>query len=205
MRLRRKPEARAFLEAHPEYVMTGPVTDEHELYVEVGMGKGSFIIEMARRNPQYHYIGIEKYDTVLYTALKKILNAAPLDNVKIMTADARDVAMIFAPHSVAGLYLNFSDPWPKRRHYKRRLTYRDYLQQYEQILKPGAKIVMKTDNRTLFEFTLMEMAAYPMDLQDICLDLHHDERGADNIMTEYEEKFGMDHPVYRVIASYKKE
>lgn len=213
MRLRRKPEAEAFLNSHPEYV----IPKDHQqagqfhmlfekkqpLRIEIGMGKGDFIIEMAKRNPEINFIGIEKYDSVLYAALKKLLlQPQRIPNLRIMQADAIDLKEIFCPQEVDRIYLNFSDPWPKKKHYKRRLTYRDFLSVYQHILIPNGYLELKTDNRILFEYSLVSMNQYPMHFESVCLDLHHSEFAEENIMTEYERKFSPNGPIYRLIAHF---
>lgn len=212
MRLRRKPEALAFLESHPEYVISQPeqqygkihtlFSQEQPLHIEIGMGKGAFMIGMAKAHPDINFVGIEKYDTVLYVALKKILAEESLPNLKVIRADAISLKEIFSPGEVDRIYLNFSDPWPKTRHYKRRLTYKDYLSIYQHILVEGGYLEQKTDNRILFESSILSMNAYPMHFVSICLDLHHSDQQEGNIMTEYEEKFSPNGPIYRLIAHF---
>lgn len=212
MRLRRKPEALAFLESHPEYVINQPeqqygkihtlFTKEQPLHIEIGMGKGAFMIGMAKAHPEINFVGIEKYDTVLYVALKKILAEEKLPNLKLIRADAISLKEIFSEGEVDRIYLNFSDPWPKTRHYKRRLTYKDYLSIYQHILVEGGYLEQKTDNRILFESSILSMNAYPMHFESICLDLHHSDQQEGNIMTEYEEKFSPNGPIYRLIAHF---
>lgn len=213
MRLRRKPEAEAFLNSHPEYVIPKDhqqagqfhmlFENKQPLRIEIGMGKGDFIIEMAKRNPEINFIGIEKYDSVLYAALKKLLlQPQRIPNLRIMQADAIDLKEIFCPQEVDRIYLNFSDPWPKKKHYKRRLTYRDFLSVYQHILIPNGYLELKTDNRILFEFSLVSMNQYPMHFESVCLDLHHSEFAEENIMTEYERKFSPNGPIYRLIAHF---
>lgn len=212
MRLRRKPEAADFLNAHPEYVIS--VTEENKpvmseqfaknqpLHIEIGMGKGDFIIGMAKKYPNINFIGIEKYDSVLYVALKKVLEEEYISNLRLLRADAIHLKEMFKAGEVEKIYLNFSDPWPKSRHYKRRLTYKDYLDIYHYVLVEHGVIEQKTDNRTLFEFSLMSLHQYPMHFDRICLDLHHSEFFEDNVMTEYERKFSPNGPIYQLIAHF---
>lgn len=212
MRLRRKPEAEDFLKSHPEYVISdaesyrGKMNSLFEknqpLYIEIGMGKGDFIIEMAKKHPDINFIGIEKYDSVLYVALKKVLEQEFISNLRLLRADAISLKDIFDKHEVSRVFLNFSDPWPKKRHYKRRLTYKAYLAIYEHILIENGYLEFKTDNRTLFEFSLVSMNQYPMVFENVCLDLHHSEYAVENIMTEYERKFSPNGPIYRLIAHF---
>lgn len=213
MRLRRKPEAADFLNAHEEYVIINPCEWQNKmqekfekkqpLHIEIGMGKGDFMIGMAKKYPDINFIGIEKYDSVLYVALKKVLEEEYLPNLRLMRADAIDLKDIFGEGEVERIYLNFSDPWPKSRHYKRRLTYKDYLAIYQHILVDKGVIEQKTDNRILFEFSLVSMNQYPMDFERVSLDLHHSEYFEDNIMTEYERKFSPNGPIYQLIARFK--
>lgn len=213
MRLRKKPEATDFLNAHPEYVIIQPsewknkmqkqFDKKQPLHIEIGMGKGDFMIGMAKKYPNINFIGIEKYDSVLYVALKKILEEEYISNLRLIRADAIDLKDIFAEGEVERIYLNFSDPWPKTRHYKRRLVYKEYLAIYEHILVKQGVIEQKTDNRILFEFSLMSMNQYPMDFERVSLDLHHSEYAEGNIMTEYERKFSVNGPIYQLVARFK--
>lgn len=215
MRLRNRPEAEAFLHEHPEYVILEPKKHKGKfadlfsvvqpIRIEIGMGKGDFMIGMARKYPEINFIGIEKYDSVLYVALKKILKEEPIPNLKVMCWDATNIQEVFDEGEVDRLYLNFSDPWPKKRHYKRRLTYRDFLRQYQHILKDQGTIEFKTDNRTLFEFSLLEMNSFPMIFDDLSLDLHRSSQMNDNVMTEYERKFSPNGPIYRLEAHFKSK
>jgi len=213
MRLRKKPEATDFLNAHLEYVIIQPsewkskmqeqFDKKQPLHIEIGMGKGDFMIGMAKKYPNINFIGIEKYDSVLYVALKKILEEEYISNLRLIRADAIDLKDIFAEGEVERIYLNFSDPWPKTRHYKRRLVYKEYLAIYEHILVKQGVIEQKTDNRILFEFSLMSMNQYPMDFERVSLDLHHSEYAEGNIMTEYERKFSVNGPIYQLVARFK--
>ena len=178
---------------------------EAPLYIEVGMGKGRFIMEMAQKNPAICFVGIEMYDSVLLRALQKKQEleetGVPLSNLKFIRVDARLLPEIFAENEVDRIYLNFSDPWPKARHDKRRLTSRVFLQRYSQILKPEGRVEFKTDNRTLFDFSLEEAEAAGWTIEQKSFDLHHDpEMCRDNIMTEYEEKFSSEgNPICKMI------
>ena len=175
--------------------------NEKPLYIEIGMGKGQFIIEMARRNPDKNFIGIEKYSSVLVRALEKCEEDAP-ENLRFIRMDAEEILEVFDTDEVAGIYLNFSDPWPKDRHAKRRLTYRDFWARYKVILKPEGQVVFKTDNRPLFDFSLEEVEIAGWTLENVTFDLHHSEYMEGNVMTEYEEKFSsMGNPIFKLIAS----
>ncbi len=172
------------------------------LFIEVGMGKGKFILEMARRYPRHNFVGIEMYDSVLLRALQRRETMEELDNVWFLRMDARELPEVFAPGEADGVYLNFSDPWPKDRHAKRRLTSRQFLDRYLQILKPGGRVQFKTDNKPLFAFSLEELAERGWRTEYCTEDLHGDpEKMVDNVMTEYEEKFSaMGNPICMYIA-----
>lgn len=198
MRLRKQQGVKEKLSQYPETVILleepeiVPWDDLFEkkqpIKLEIGTGKGNFIIEMARRNPSINYIGMELRDQVLLKAVKKALEY-DLKNLKFLVADANNIEQLFSTESVDGIYLNFSDPWPKKRHYKRRLTYRGFIEKYNMILQSDSWVVFKTDNVTLFQFTLNELAAVGLPMKRITLDLHNDVEFDENIMTEYEEKF----------------
>lgn len=153
----------------------------------MGTGKGQFITEMARANPMINYIGIELYDSVIITALERLIEA-DLPNLRLLNVNAVDLPKYFAKNDVDQVYLNFSDPWPKYRHRKRRLTYKDFLKLYEDIMVDGGEIHFKTDNQGLFEHSLISFSEYGLLLKYISLDLHKSDYEG-NIMTEYEEKF----------------
>ena len=162
--------------------------NNNPIRVEIGMGKGTFIMELARRNPDINYVGIEKYSSVLLRAVQK-QEAAPLANVRFIRMEAENIADVFAPDEVDRIYLNFSDPWPKERHAKRRLTSAEFLGRYEKILKKGGLVEFKTDNVNLFEFSLEEITENWQLLAET-KDLHSDsDLNEGNIMTEYEAKF----------------
>lgn len=164
------------------------------------MGKGQFILEMARRNPDKNFIGIEKYSSVLVRALEKC-ETFEGDNLRFIRMDAEEITEVFASLEVSGIYLNFSDPWPKDRHAKRRLTYRDFWNRYSQILKPEGQVIFKTDNRPLFDFSLEEVTAAGWILDNVTYDLHHSSYAEGNVMTEYEAKFSaLGHPIHRLTA-----
>ena len=159
------------------------------LHIEIGMGKGRFIMDMAAAHPDINYLGIERYSSVLLRALQK-MEETPMPNLRFICMDAADVTEVFAKDEVSRIYLNFSDPWPKDRHAKRRLTSREFLARYEKILKKEGTVEFKTDNRGLFEFSLEEVRDSDWNLEVCTFDLHHDEELVKgNVMTEYEEKF----------------
>ena len=168
--------------------------DKRPLHIEIGMGKGQFLLELARRNPDINYIGIENYSSVLVHPVRKLEAMAqagePLRNVLLLRMNAEYLTDIFAPAEADRIYLNFSDPWPKERHAKRRLPGRVFLRRYAQVLAPGAHVEFKTDNRSLFDFALEETKEAGWTLDAFTFDLHHDPAmNQGNIMTEYEEKF----------------
>lgn len=160
---------------------------EAPLFVELGTGKGDFISQMAERFPEVNFIGIEKQQDVLIAAAKKVREMA-LGNVRLLVFDIAQLERIFAPAEVSRFFVNFCDPWPKARHAKRRLTHRSFLMCYKELLAPSGKLVLKTDNRALFDFSLEEFRDMGLLLDDICYDLHAEAR-PDNVMTEYERKF----------------
>lgn len=171
------------------------------LYVEIGMGKGKFITTLAGMHPEVHYIGVEKYASVLIRAVEKKKEREDLKNLTFLAVDAADLPEMFAPGEVDRIYLNFSDPWPKDRHAKRRLTSKEFLARYARFLKPGGELCLKTDNRALFDFSLEEAREAGWELTEVTYDLHHSPYAADNVMTEYEEKFSaLGNPICRMTA-----
>ncbi len=175
--------------------------NNHPIRIEIGMGKGKFIHEMAERNPDINYIGIEKYSSVLLRALQK-MEAAPLPNLVFIRMDAEDIEKVFDREEVDRIYLNFSDPWPKDRHAKRRLTSGEFLKRYDRFLKRDGVVEFKTDNRDLFDFSLGELEGAGFEALQITYDLHQDgEMSQGNIMTEYEERFSnMGNPICKYIV-----
>lgn len=176
--------------------------NENPIRIEIGMGKGRFLMKMAAAYPDINYIGIERYDSVLYRALQK-MEENPLPNLRFLCEDAANLPELFEKGEIERIYLNFSDPWPKDRHAKRRLTSRRFLDLYEQILAEDGQIEFKTDNEDLFDFSLEEVKNSTWTLNEVTRDLHHDDlMNRDNIMTEYEEKFSsMGHPIFKMIIS----
>ncbi|MDY3121139.1 tRNA (guanosine(46)-N7)-methyltransferase TrmB [Suipraeoptans intestinalis] len=200
MRLRNIPRADSVLEASPLVISSlqkvcgawnsQVFREDHPIHIEIGMGKGQFLLSLATQNPHINYIGIERYSSVLLRAVEKLGDLLP-ENLRFLCTDARTLPDIFQKGEVSAIYLNFSDPWPKARHAKRRLTSSFFLPLYHQILKTDGRLEFKTDNRLLFDFSLEEIQASPVfELVSSTYDLHRDpvlSRG--NIMTEYEEKF----------------
>ncbi len=162
--------------------------NKNPIEIEVGMGKGRFIMELARRHPERNFIGIERYSSVLLRGLEK-REQLELSNIWFLCIDAKDLCEFFAPGEVSRIYLNFSDPWPKDRHAKRRLTSAEFMKVYEQILKPGGSLEFKTDNRGLFEYSMESIPSSGWRIQEFTYDLHHSAMAEGNVMTEYEEKF----------------
>ena len=171
------------------------------LHIEIGMGKGRFIMDTAALHPDINYIGIERYSSVLLRALQK-MEQNPLPNIKFICMDAADVAEVFAKDEVDRIYLNFSDPWPKDRHAKRRLTSPDFMTVYDQILAADGTVEFKTDNKGLFDYSLEAIPEAGWTITAHTFDLHHDPvMCAGNVMTEYEEKFSsMGNPICKLIA-----
>ena len=172
----------------------------NKVHIEIGMGKGNFIIQMAKNNPDINFIGIEKYSSVILQATKKLDNMEDIPNLKLMCFDASNLKEIFSDNSIDLIYLNFSDPWPKKRQAKRRLTHENFLKVYDELLKKDGEIYFKTDNRALFEFSLESFNNYGYKLKNICLDLYNTELDFVNVKTEFEEKYGANSPIYRLEA-----
>lgn len=195
MRLKHVKGAHEAIEKSP-YVICNPEKykgkfqelfgNNHDIHIEIGMGKGNFIIENARRYPEINFIGIEKYDSVLVRAVQK-LEEVELPNLRLICCDANFIEEIF-DKEISTIYLNFSDPWPKARHERRRLTSINFLEKYDNLFKDKKIIIQKTDNRQLFEFSIKSFTDYGYKIDRICLNLHEDAQ-IENIETEYEEKF----------------
>lgn len=174
--------------------------NENPIHIEIGMGKGKFITTLAQQNPNINYIGIEKYSSVLIRALEKRAEIE-LDNLIFIRMDAEEIEEVFEKDEVDCIYLNFSDPWPKDRHAKRRLTSTQFLARYDKVLKREGEVIFKTDNRPLFDFSLEQVEEAGWKLKNHTFDLHHSEYMEGNVMTEYEEKFSAEgHPIHRLVA-----
>lgn len=159
------------------------------LHIEIGTGKGRFIMELAAIHPEINYVGIEKYSSVLFRATQK-MEEDPLPNVRFIRMEAEHILRYFEKNEVERVYLNFSDPWPKERHAKRRLVSREFLDRYRVLLRQGGHLEFKTDNRDLFDFGVEQAETARWEIMEITYDLHHDAiMNAGNIMTEYEERF----------------
>ncbi len=198
MRLRNIPEAEDIIETHPTYITTNGeewqgkwqsrFPKEQPLHLEVGSGKGRFIIEMAKRYPEINFIGMELQTSAIFKLLEKQLEEE-LPNLQLLNGNAKEITDYFAPGEIDKLMLTFSDPWPKTKHAKRRFTHERFLTRFERILKEDGEFYFKTDNRNLFEFSLVSLNQYGMQFDEIVLDLHNSEQADENIMTEFEEKF----------------
>lgn len=212
MRLRNIPGARDEI-AVSKYVVQNPEEykgrwrdrfgNDNPIHIEVGMGKGQFIIKLAELNPNINYIGIEKFSSVLLRGIEK-QEEAELPNLLFLRFDAEDIETIFDENEIDRIYLNFSDPWPKDRHAKRRLTSTRFLGRYEKFLKPEGYVAFKTDNTDLFNFSLEQVKEAGWRLEDVTYDLHNSPFNEGNIMTEYEERFSSKgNPICRLVAFRK--
>lgn len=214
MRTRNNPNAKNELLAEKRFIQDKDMLQEvlskkenkdKKIYLEIGMGKGDFISGLASLDLDNIYIGVEISMSVLATAIKKIKayeeeKNIKLDNLYFMSFDAINLEEYFEKGQVEKLYLNFSDPWPKKKHAKRRLTYKDFLEKYKSILKENGVIEFKTDNRLLFEFSLVSMQNFGMTFTEVYLDLHKTD--IFNIVTEYENKFSVYGPIYKLVANF---
>lgn len=208
MRLRHIAKAMPIIE-ESEYVEHDPAAlrgkwktrfgNDHPIHIEVGMGKGRFITTLAGLNPDINYIGIERADAVLYRALQK-QQELKLPNLILLMIDADEIEEYFAENEIDRIYLNFSDPWPKDRHAKRRLTSGTHMDKYAIILKPEGEVCFKTDNRDLFDYSLEAVKEAGWDVNDVTYDLHNSEYAEGNVMTEYEERFSsLGNPINRAV------
>jgi tRNA (guanine-N7-)-methyltransferase len=211
MRLRNIPNAHQRLAENERDFIANPkdfkgkwhevFKNNNPIHIEIGMGKGQFLSELALRNPDINYIGIEKFTSVLLRGSEK-MSTLEINNVRLLNIDALELNEVFDKDEVALIYLNFSDPWPKNAHAKRRLTSERFLPIYQNILDKDGEIHFKTDNRLLFEYSLESINNYGLIMKNISLDLHKSDY-PDNIMTEYEERFSQFGPIYRLEAKFK--
>ena len=214
MRLRNIPGADDVIQKHPvaiknEKEQRGKWStvfgNDNPIYIEIGMGKGQFLLNLAKQNPNINYIGIERYSSVLLRALEKFDTEefCKLDNIRFICMNAFELPEVFELGEVEKIYLNFSDPWPKARHARRRLTSKQFLAQYDKVLEKEGVVEFKTDNRPLFEFSLEQVEEAGWKLLGHTFDLHHDvTMNQGNVMTEYEEKFSsMGNPIHKLIAT----
>ena len=211
MRLRNIKGSKEFIDASP-FVIHNPedykgkwktlFENDNPIHVEIGMGKGQFIHTLAEQNPDINYIGIEMYSSVLYRALEHRAET-DINNLYFLRFDARNLLDIFDNNELDRIYLNFSDPWPKDRHAKRRLTSPGFLSMYNQILKPEGYLQFKTDNRPLFDFSIESVHDSKLwKIDELTYDLHHSELSEGNIMTEYESRFVAEgKPICRFVIS----
>lgn len=177
--------------------------NDNPIRIEIGCGKGDFIVGTAAKEPDVNFLAVEKVSDVLMLAAEKV-KKSELPNVRVCCVDAKELAEIFPEGSIDRIYLNFSDPWPKSRHEKRRLTYRTFLEIYKKILKPDGAVYFKTDNRGLFDFSLEEFKEFGMRLEKLTFDLHNSEYMEGNVMTEYERRFsGMGVSINRVEGYFR--
>ena len=220
MRLRNIPRAEGVLKECSQVIETPEefrghwasdvFQNDYPVHIEIGMGKGRFLMALAQKNPQINYIGIERYTSVLLRAVEKLNiyieeNESTLPNIRFICMDAQDIANVFAENEVDRIYLNFSDPWPKDRHAKRRLTSDRFLPIYDQILKKDGIIEFKTDNQDLFRYSLESIPEAGWTVDAHTFDLHNSEMAEGNVMTEYETKFCSEgKPICKLVASRKK-
>lgn len=174
---------------------------DKKLFVELGTGKGDFISQLAEINPDIYFVGLEMEATVVYAAARKIREKG-LKNVRLIVFDINDIDKIFAENEIDHIYINFCDPWPKKRHAKRRLTHNRFLEKYRYLLKSNGEIQFKTDNRGLFDFSLEQFEIANLKVSEITYDLHSNEP-VDNIQTEYEKKFSAQNvPICRCVLQF---
>lgn len=219
MRLRNIPRAEGVLGTCKEVVKNeenvkgrwlSEFGNDHPIHIEIGMGKGQFLLKLARLNPEINYIGIERYSSVLLRAVEKMEsekeNGGAIENMRFICMNAEEIENVFAPGEVDRIYLNFSDPWPKARHARRRLTSKEYFERYDHVLKADGRVEFKTDNRKLFDFSVEQLKESRLWEMTACTyDLHHDEKmNVGNVMTEYEEKFSSQgNPICKLTAKRK--
>lgn len=215
MRLRNKPWAQKLVQEHPEAVLNEPDPQKKidwdtrfknanaPLSIEIGSGKGKFICDLAKKYPERNFVGIEIQTTAAGMILRNKLDEK-LDNLQIMVADAANLDSFFDANSANVIYLNFSDPWPKNRHEKRRLTYKNFLEKYKTVLKTNGHIEFKTDNSGLFAYSLQSMNNFGMVFDFVSLDLHNSKMMENNVETEYEQKFSQKgNPIFALYAHFK--
>ncbi|MRH42811.1 tRNA (guanosine(46)-N7)-methyltransferase TrmB [Aquibacillus halophilus] len=214
MRARNKPWADDFLKENNHIVELTPFdhkdkwktvfNDNNPIHLEIGTGKGQFITGMAKQHKDVNFIGIEIAKSIIVSAVQKVSDSEQ-GNIRLINEDAKDLREFFGENEVEKIYLNFSDPWPKSRHEKRRLSYNTFLEQYRDILTENGEIILKTDNKSLFEYSLVSFSKFGMELDEVLLNLH-EENDPLNVMTEYEEKFSeKGQAIYRCKASFKKQ
>ncbi len=213
MRLRNVRYAKTKIAAHPEFILDvhpdkkvdldEVFKDDKPLNIEIGCGKGAFMHRLSEMHPEENFLAIEQFDSVIVRALEKVIDA-PRANLYLIRMDAQHLSACMKANAVSTIYLNFSDPWPKVRHAKRRLTHPGFLAIYEKILNKGGTIELKTDNRKFFEFSLKSMTTYGMRIVDLSLDLHNDDH-AFNIETEFEAKFKNQGSIYKLTVTFQED
>ena len=213
MRLRYVKNARELIESNPKLIvdiqkpfrlhLEDLFSNQNPLHLEIGMGKGQFIYTLAKQNPDINYIGIEKFDSAIVKALEKVIDE-PLSNLLLLRADAIDILELFDEDAIDRIYLNFSDPWPKERHQKRRLTSPNFLKKYQILLKDCGDLHFKTDNIDFFNYSVDTIREFPMNILFLNYDLHQED--VENIMTEFEEKFSnQGYKINKIIATFEED
>ncbi len=215
MRLRNVKYAKELLESYPNTVIQNPkkwagkwkdiFENDNPIELEIGCGKGKFIYEKAQNNKEINFIGVEKFDSVIVRALEKVM-IEPLENLRLLRFDALEISDVFKDNEIQNIYLNFSDPWPKKRQAKRRLTSPNFLNNYLKILKPNGRIYLKTDNYGLFEYSMMMLNENDnFVIEEIMLDMYKN-LPEDNVQTEFEIRFReLDKPIFYIKARLKGE
>ncbi len=188
MRMRKKKNGQARMDACADYFINEKPYQKKNIMIEIGCGKGGFMMQLAKANPENEYVCIEKISDVILLAAEK-MKREELTNVKLLNCDAEQLPEYFAEGSVKRIYLNFSDPWPRPKHAKRRLTAPKYLEIYKKLLSDDGAIFFKTDNRILFDYSLETLEAAGFRLEKLTYDLHNSEYEKDNLHTEYEDNF----------------
>lgn len=213
MRLKHKPWAQDKIAEHPGLITTDGTqfkgrwqarfANENPIHLEIGTGKGQFIVALAKKYPEKNFIGLELQSSAIIYALEKQLEDT-LPNLQLLNGNAKELAAYFSAGEIAQILLTFSDPWPKTKHAKRRLTHKRFLTLYEEILAEPGELFFKTDNQALFEFSLTSVSQYGMTLNEVFLDLHQSECAEENVMTEFEEKFSKQGSrIYQLRATFK--
>lgn len=212
MRLRNIPGARDVI-AESRFTIKNETTykgkwntvfgNDHPIHIEIGMGKGQFLMTLATQNPNVNYVGIEKYSSVLLRAIEK-QEREELANLYFIRMEAEYITEVFGPGEVDRIYLNFSDPWPKKGYAKRRLTHRGFLEKYRKILKENGSLFLKTDDLPLFKFSAEELTEFGFVITDMTNDLHGSVYAKDNVMTEYERNFSSAGKKINMLRAYLK-
>lgn len=194
------------------YLVTNPASyknkwntifaNNNPIHLELGMGRGDFIINMAKAFPKINFIGLELSDSQMVKAVDR-LQRTDLPNLKLINADARNIGDFFGKE-IDTIYLTFSEPWPKKQDEKKRFTHESYLRLYDRIFKKDKHIILKTDNKVLFQYSLESLSQYWYSFDRVSLDLHHDENNIPNIMTDFEQQYYKEgRPIYYLDASFK--